>query len=69
MISIPLIQSQEHACGYIEDKIAQSLFVHPSFPLTSSIYAQLIEQGFRRSGNEVYAPHCTQCSELSLIHI
>jgi arginine-tRNA-protein transferase len=63
MISIPLIQSQEHACGYIEDKIAQSLFVYPSFPLTSSIYAQLIEQGFRRSGNEVYAPHCTQCSE------
>jgi arginyl-tRNA--protein-N-Asp/Glu arginylyltransferase len=63
MISIPLILSQEHPCSYIDERMAQSLFVHPSFPLTPSIYAQLIAQGFRRSGNEVYAPHCTHCSE------
>jgi arginine-tRNA-protein transferase len=62
MISIPLFLSQEHPCGYIEGETAQSLFAHPDFPVTSSIYGQLIEQGFRRSGDEVYAPHCRHCS-------
>ena len=62
MTSISLFLSQEHPCGYLDDKKAQSLFVHPGYPVTSSIYAQLIEQGFRRSGDEVYAPHCPHCS-------
>ena len=62
MTSIPLFLSQEHPCGYLDDKKAQSLFVHPGYPVTSPIYAQLIEQGFRRSGDEVYVPHCPHCS-------
>jgi leucyl-tRNA---protein transferase len=62
MISIPLFLTQEHPCSYLEGEQAQSVFVHPSYPLTTSIYAQLIEQGFRRSGDEIYAPHCPHCS-------
>ena len=62
MNSIPLVLSQEHPCGYIDGESSQSLFIHPSFPLSLSIYNQLIAQGFRRSGNEVYAPHCPHCS-------
>lgn len=62
MISIPLILTPEHPCGYLEGKSAQSVFVHPSIKLTTSVYAQLLEQGFRRSGDEIYAPHCPQCS-------
>jgi arginyl-tRNA--protein-N-Asp/Glu arginylyltransferase len=62
MISIPLFLSQKHPCGYLEGERAQSLFVHPAYPLTSAIYAQLIKQGFRRSGDEIYAPHCPHCS-------
>ena len=62
MISIPLFLSQKHPCGYLEDERAQSLFAHPSFPITPSIYARLIEQGFRRSGDEIYAPHCPHCA-------
>jgi len=62
MISIPLFLSQEHPCGYLEGERAQSLFVHPSCPVTPSIYVQLIEQGFRRSGDDVYAPHCPNCA-------
>ena len=62
MISIPLVLSQEHPCGYLETKIAQSLFVHPSYSITTSTYTHLLEQGFRRSGEEVYAPHCSHCS-------
>jgi hypothetical protein len=61
MISIPLFQTQEHPCAYLEGEQAQSVFVHPAYPVTTSIYAQLIEQGFRRSGDEIYAPHCPHC--------
>jgi len=62
MISIPLFLIPEHPCGYLEGERAQSAFVHPSFPVTTSIYARLLEQGFRRSGDEIYAPHCPHCS-------
>jgi arginyl-tRNA--protein-N-Asp/Glu arginylyltransferase len=62
MISIQLFLTQEHPCAYLEGEIAQSVFVHPTYPATTSIYAQLIEQGFRRSGDEIYAPHCPHCS-------
>jgi arginine-tRNA-protein transferase len=62
MISIPLFPGQTHICGYLEDKLAQSVFVHPSYPITPSLYAQLLKQGFRRSGDGVYAPHCLHCS-------
>jgi len=62
MISIPLILTGEHPCSYLDDEAAQSLFIHPSFQLTPLIYSRLIEQGFRRSGDEVYKPHCPHCS-------
>ena len=61
MISIPLFLTPSHPCSYLSDKTAQALFVHPSFALNTEIYAQLIAQGFRRSGDEVYAPHCPDC--------
>jgi arginine-tRNA-protein transferase len=62
MISIPLFLTQQHPCSYLEHEMAQSLFVHPSIKLSTQLYGQLIKQGFRRSGDEVYAPHCAQCS-------
>jgi leucyl-tRNA---protein transferase len=62
MISIPLFLSQEHTCSYLEREIAQTLFVHPSFSLSTQHYAELIKQGFRRSGDEVYLPRCAKCS-------
>ncbi|MDD5276070.1 MAG: arginyltransferase [Methylovulum sp.] len=62
MISIPLFLTAEHPCSYLDGKLAQSAFVHPSYPLTPAVYAQLIEQGFRRSGDEIYKPRCQQCT-------
>lgn len=61
MTSIPLFLSQEHPCSYLDHHTAQCAFVHPSFPLTTSIYSFLVERGFRRSGNQVYSPHCSLC--------
>jgi len=62
MISIPLYLTTEHECSYLTDQIAHSVYIHPSYSLTTDLYAQLIEQGFRRSGDQVYRPHCSQCS-------
>jgi arginine-tRNA-protein transferase len=63
MISIPLFLTDQNPCSYLDKKNSQSAFVHPSFSLTTAVYSQLIEQGFRRSGNQVYTPHCPSCSE------
>lgn len=63
MISIPLFLTNSQPCNYLDKKNSQSAFVHPSFSLNTTIYSQLIELGFRRSGNEVYTPHCPGCSE------
>jgi leucyl-tRNA---protein transferase len=62
MISIPLFLTEKHQCSYLEDEEAQPAFVHPLFEMTPAIYSQLIEQGYRRSGDEVYSPHCASCS-------
>lgn len=62
MTSIPLILSPEHPCSYLEGMFSKSLFVHPACELTPAMYAQLLAQGFRRSGDDVYAPHCARCS-------
>lgn len=63
MISIPLFLTEQQPCSYLEKQNSQSVFVHPSLALNTKLYSQLIEQGFRRSGSEVYRPHCPSCSE------
>ncbi|MBK8814348.1 MAG: arginyltransferase [Methylococcaceae bacterium] len=62
MISIPLFLTEKHPCSYLDGKNAQPAFVHPAFGMTAAIYSELIKQGFRRSGDEVYSPHCPDCS-------
>ncbi|WP_305908176.1 arginyltransferase [Methylomarinum sp. Ch1-1] len=69
MISIPLIITEPHECSYLPDQSAQNAFVHPSFPMTGQIYSRLIEQGFRRSGNEVYSPQCPDCQQCISVRV
>ncbi|MGR9072708.1 MAG: arginyltransferase [Gammaproteobacteria bacterium] len=69
MNAIPLFLTQEHDCNYLDDRTARSAFVHPSFPLSTSAYSQLIQHGFRRSGDHVYrtqCPHCSSCIPLRI---
>lgn len=62
MISIPLYLTIEQSCSYLDDRTSQSVLVDERFGMTQQIYSHLIERGFRRSGNMVYAPHCQSCS-------
>ncbi|TRW94232.1 arginyltransferase [Candidatus Methylobacter oryzae] len=63
MTSVPLLLTAPHPCSYLEDKPAQTAFVHPSFELDTAVYSQLIANGFRRSGDDVYRPRCAECSQ------
>lgn len=63
MISIPLYLDQAHACSYLDQHSAQFAYIHPDVALDTSLYSQLIAQGFRRSGSHVYQPYCTACKK------
>ncbi len=51
----------EHACSYLPDKKATTMFVDPKANINLDIYSQLSGLGFRRSGNHYYRPHCNAC--------
>lgn len=61
MISIPLLASPDYECSYLPEQLARSAFINPYFALTPIVYEQLLKQGYRRSGDEVYKPYCRQC--------
>ncbi len=63
MISIPLFLTETHECSYLENAWARTAFVHPSFSMETRLYSGLIAKGFRRSGDDVYLPHCDQCQD------
>ncbi|MGR9012898.1 MAG: arginyltransferase [Gammaproteobacteria bacterium] len=63
MTSIPLLITSPHPCSYLDDELAQTAFVDPSFRLNTATYSLLIAHGFRRSGDDVYRPQCAQCSQ------
>lgn len=50
-----------YKCGYLPNKLAQSLIASPQYLIDANIYNGLISQGFRRSGKFAYRPHCENC--------
>ncbi|SHG84049.1 arginyltransferase [Ferrimonas marina] len=51
--------SQSFPCSYLPDQKEQLLL--NCEPIDVQQYEQLLALGFRRSGNQVYRPHCQQC--------
>jgi leucyl-tRNA---protein transferase len=58
---ISLYLTAEHACGYLPDRLAANLVPDPAISMTMPLYSQLIELGYRRSGQHTYRPHCRLC--------
>lgn len=50
-----------HACSYLPDRQAVTLFLDPQAVVSNDMYATLTEVGFRRSGDFIYRPHCGTC--------
>jgi len=57
-----LFATPAHACSYLPDKHATTLFVDPEFPKDADVYTLLSRNGFRRSGEHVYRPNCHACT-------
>lgn len=60
---IRLYTTQPHACSYLPDERAQTLFIDPEFRLDKAYNSRLSEIGFRRSGAHVYRPNCDECQQ------
>lgn len=61
--SLHLFLTSEHECGYLPDRMATNLVPDPSQKMDIALYSQLIQLGYRRSGDFTYRPHCNGCSE------
>lgn len=58
-----------YSCGYLPNKLAQSLIAAPQHLVNADVYSGLIQQGFRRSGKFAYRPHCENCRECVPVRI
>jgi arginine-tRNA-protein transferase len=58
---LDLYISPEHACNYLPQRQARSVFVDPGLVMDQALYGLLATHGFRRSGPHVYRPHCEGC--------
>ena len=58
-----------HSCNYLDDREATSVFADPYFPKDKALYSRLVSNGFRRSGEHLYKPHCMSCSECVPVRI
>jgi len=59
--TLAFYSTQPHSCSYLADQEATTVFADPGFFMTPEIYSRLCEQGFRRSGEHIYRPHCQSC--------
>lgn len=53
--------SAPHPCSYLQGRTARSQVLVPGQHINTHIYGQLLQMGFRRSGFNVYQPHCEAC--------
>lgn len=58
-----------YSCGYLPNKLAQSLIASPPHLIDADVYNGLIQQGFRRSGKFAYRPHCEHCRECIAVRV
>ena len=59
--TLTLYAGAPHICSYLPGEVAVTQFVDPSLPMSTSLYSELVDVGFRRSGEHVYRPRCRQC--------
>ena len=60
--TLDFFATPEHACSYLPERRATTLFADPSFPKDTHLYTLLSQNGFRRSGQHVYRPYCKSCN-------
>lgn len=57
------------SCSYLPQQQEQLVFLLPGQPLDAALYQQLMQLNFRRSGEQVYTPHCPSCRSCQSVRI
>ncbi|ART83498.1 arginyltransferase [Oceanisphaera profunda] len=58
-----------HACSYLPQQQEQLLVLLDKNRLNAQDYEQLLSAGFRRSGSDIYRPHCQGCTACQSLRI
>ncbi len=61
MANLRAAYSPSFSCGYLPGREERCLFIPPQAELNASAYDELLARGFRRSGEQLYAPRCSGC--------
>ncbi|MGJ8680720.1 arginyltransferase [Paraglaciecola sp.] len=61
--------TQAFQCSYLSDQNEQLLVLMPETEPTAQHYDYLIAAGFRRSGLQIYRPHCQTCNACEAIRL
>ncbi|MEO2265976.1 arginyltransferase [Pseudoalteromonas pernae] len=61
--------SQRFQCSYISDREEQLLVILDPGCYSPQGFEALLKQGFRRSGEQIYRPHCPSCNACSSVRV
>lgn len=66
---LKLFLTAPHSCSYLAGKEATTLFIDPSIEPDTTLYSSLTLSGFRRSGPNLYRPHCGSCDACKSLRV